>query len=129
MKTKHAIIIWFVGVVILIIDFLFDIMHYPFAAQMAITAMFGLFLRITGFILFVYKFYKYPNRKEISVKSVIIIFIIGFMILLMGALWKIQHWTFAAEMITIGTIFKIIAVILLAYKLYKYPQIKEFLNS
>ena len=64
MKTKHAIIIWLIGYVINVIGALFKIQHWPFGALINIVLIFGWLLIITGFILFVYKFYKYPNKKE-----------------------------------------------------------------
>jgi len=61
--TKYAIIIWLIGLIISIMCSLFKIMHYPFGSLIEITSIFGNLLRITGFILFVYKFYKYTNKK------------------------------------------------------------------
>jgi len=128
MKTKYAIIIWFVGLIILIISILFKIQHWPFASEMAIVAIIGDLLRVTGFILFVYKFYKYPNKKEILIKNAVVVWLTGFIIFFIGAIFKIQHWPFAGYIMTFGMLLETIGLILFAYKLYKYPKIKEFLN-
>lgn len=62
--TKYAIIIWLSGLIISIICSLFGIMHWPFYGLTTIISMFGNLLRIIGFILFVYKFYKFPDKKD-----------------------------------------------------------------
>lgn len=65
MKTKHAIILWLIGFIITIICDLFAIMNWPFAFVISILSIIGFLLRITGFIVFIYKFHKYSDKKEI----------------------------------------------------------------
>ena len=61
-------------------------------------------------------------------KHVIIVWLIGFSMLFIGALFKIQHWPFAGVILMIGTLLQVIGIFLFAYKLYKYTNKKDFLN-
>ena len=64
MRVKHAIYIWLTGLVLTIICDLFKIMHWSFGLEIFIVSIIAVLLRVTGFIFFVYKFYKYPNNKD-----------------------------------------------------------------
>ena len=65
-------------------------------------------------------------------KHALIIFLIGFLISIFGALFKIIHWSFGPItgniILAIGSIFETIGVVLLLYKLLTSPKSKEFLN-
>lgn len=61
-------------------------------------------------------------------KHAVAIWLTGFIICFIGALFKIQHWPFAGLLLTIGKFFELVGIILFAYKLFKYPKIKDFLN-
>ncbi|MGV4413607.1 GldL-related protein [Chryseobacterium sp. T1] len=51
---------------------------------------------------------------------------------IVGALFKITHWSFGPIsgniILVIGSIFQISGIILLLYKLFTSPKFKEFLN-
>jgi hypothetical protein len=61
MKTKHTIIIWLLGYIVGIIGVLFKICHWFFSDYIL---GFAAAMEIVGFVAFVYKFYKYPAKKE-----------------------------------------------------------------
>jgi len=64
MKTKYAIIIWLVGVIIEFIVLIFKIQHYPFGTLISLILYFGMLLQFIGIIIFVYKLFKNPKIKE-----------------------------------------------------------------
>ncbi|WP_412561208.1 GldL-related protein [Winogradskyella sp. MIT101101] len=52
----------------------------------------------------------------------IIIFLIGLAFTIIGTLFKIQHWTFASELFTIGNLFMVIGIvvaILILLRIYR----------
>ena len=63
-----------------------------------------------------------------KIKHTIIIFIIGLILRIIGALFKIMYWPFANVLLMISIFLQVIGVILLLYKLSKHPKVKEFLN-
>ena len=67
-----------------------------------------------------------------KIKHVLIIFVIGFLISIIGAIFKITHWSFGSIsgniMIAIGSIIETVGIILMLYKLFTSPKFKEFLN-
>lgn len=50
----------------------------------------------------------------------LIIFVLGMIFTISGALFKIQHWQFASELLTIGTVFEIFGLLILMVILVKY---------
>ncbi|MCH3884080.1 GldL-related protein [Tenacibaculum aquimarinum] len=62
-------------------------------------------------------------------KHIIVIFILGFILIVLGALFKILHWQFASELLTAGTFLKIISAILLIWKLLTNKNYKDILNQ
>jgi len=50
----------------------------------------------------------------------LIIFVLGMIFTISGALFKIQHWQFASQLLTIGTIFEIFGLLFLMVILVKY---------
>ncbi|WP_441556470.1 GldL-related protein [Chryseobacterium sp. 2TAF14] len=65
-------------------------------------------------------------------KHTFLIFLTGFLINIVGAFFKITHWSFgifnANIIFTIGSIFEIIGALLFLYKLFTYPKFKDFMN-
>jgi len=61
MKTKHALIIFILGLALSFIGALFKLMHWPFASILLIVSI---FLEIAGGILFLYKLLTHPKVKE-----------------------------------------------------------------
>lgn len=64
-----------------------------------------------------------------KLKYIIIIFIIGFILITIGALFKILHWMYAPQLLTIGTFLQIIASILFIIKLFTNKKFKDILNQ
>lgn len=64
-----------------------------------------------------------------KVKHIIAIFVIGIVLLVIGACFKINHWLFANELLISGSILKVIAGILFIWKILTTDKFKEFLNS
>ena len=61
--------------------------------------------------------------------TVIIVFLLGLMILIVGALFKLMHWPGASLMLMAGFGLKALAVILLIIKLIMQSKTNEFLNK
>lgn len=62
-------------------------------------------------------------------KHALVVLVIAFLIVLVGALAKIMHWPFGNAMLILGLSLKVIGVLLLLYKLLTRPKFKDFLNS
>ena len=63
-----------------------------------------------------------------KLKYILAILILGFLFDIVGALFKIQHWPYGSELLTIGTLIKLVSGILLISKLLFTKKGKEFLN-
>ena len=64
-----------------------------------------------------------------KIKHIIIIFILGFILITLGALFKISHWPYGVELLTAGTFLKIISGFLLIWKLLTNKKFKDILNQ
>ncbi|AUC83478.1 gliding motility protein GldL [Lacinutrix sp. Bg11-31] len=63
-----------------------------------------------------------------KIKHLLAFIIFGFIFNIIGTLFKIQHWPYASEILTIGTLIKVIFGILLIYKILTTDKFKDFLN-
>lgn len=63
-----------------------------------------------------------------KIKHLLAFLIFGFIFTIIGTLFKIQHWPYAGEIYTIGTLIKVIFGILLIWKILTTDKFKEFLN-
>ncbi|WP_452222467.1 GldL-related protein [Lacinutrix salivirga] len=63
------------------------------------------------------------NIKNLLVS--LILFLIGFILVILGSLFKIQHWPYGSELLTLGMFLKVIAAIILIIKLIKYAKTKQ----
>ncbi len=61
MKTKHAILIFNIGLLFSIIGTIIKILHLPFSQ---IILLIGLITELIGVILFLYKLFTYPKFKD-----------------------------------------------------------------
>ncbi|MDC1230092.1 hypothetical protein N8Z45_00990 [bacterium] len=62
---------------------------------------------------------KSSKRKLIPA---IIVFLFGLILTVLGALFKIQHWAFASELLILGNLIEVIAIliaIVILIKIYK----------
>jgi hypothetical protein len=63
-----------------------------------------------------------------KIKHILIIYILGFIFLTLGALLKILHYQYGPELLTIGTSLNILAGFLFIIKIFTSDKFKEFLN-
>lgn len=63
-----------------------------------------------------------------KLKYALLILVAGFIVVTLGALFKLESWEYASELLIIGLALKFIGGILVLYKLLAYPKMKEFLN-
>lgn len=61
--------------------------------------------------------------------TIIVVFLIGIIVLICGALLKLMHWPGASLMLVVGFGIKALAVILLIIKLIMHAKTNEFLNK
>ena len=61
-------------------------------------------------------------------KHALIIFALGFIFSLIGALFKLMHWPSANIILLTSTILQVSGTLIFIYKLATYPKIKDFLN-
>ncbi len=64
----------------------------------------------------------------IKIKHILSLFIFGLLLNLTGGLFKIMHWQGAHIVLIAGTITKLIAGIVLIYKILTNTKFKGFLN-
>lgn len=62
-------------------------------------------------------------------KHALIIFALGILLSLLGALFRIMHWPAASTILVIGTIMEVVGGLLLLFKILTNPKFKELLNS
>ncbi|KAF2519216.1 gliding motility protein GldL [Flavobacterium salilacus subsp. salilacus] len=60
---------------------------------------------------------------------IIIVFLISFTILVIGALFKLMHWPYASIMLTIGMGGKALAILLFIIKIVRERNTVDFLNK
>ncbi|QHI36813.1 hypothetical protein IMCC3317_21830 [Kordia antarctica] len=64
-----------------------------------------------------------------KVKHIIAIFLLGVFITIIGALFKIQHWPYGPELLSVGSFTEGLAILLGIWKLLTTKKFKDFLNS
>ena len=64
-----------------------------------------------------------------KLKYIIFVFIVGIILITLGALFKVLHLMLAAELLTVGTTLQIIAFILFIIKLFTNKKFKDTLNQ
>ena len=64
-----------------------------------------------------------------KVKYILAIFLLGMFITTIGALFKIQHWPYGSELLTVGSLTEGLAFLLGIWKLFTTEKFKDFLNS
>ena len=63
-----------------------------------------------------------------KIKYLLVVILIGFLCTIIGTLFKIQHWQFAGEIFALGSIIKVIFIVLLIWKILSSDKSKDFLN-
>ena len=64
-----------------------------------------------------------------KVKHILALFIIAYIVITIGALFKIMHWPYGNELITFATILKVMAGMLAIWKVFTMQGFKDFLNK
>lgn len=63
-----------------------------------------------------------------KIKYILVFLVLGFLLGVVGTLFKIQHWPYGGELLVIGTLFKLIFGIILIHKILTTKKFKDFLN-
>lgn len=63
------------------------------------------------------------------IKHGIILIALGIILVLFGALFKLQHWPGANWLLTVGTFMKVAGVLVLIIRMLRNPGNKAFFNS
>jgi hypothetical protein len=64
-----------------------------------------------------------------KVKHVIVIFLLGVIFVILGSLFKINHWPGASKILLAGMILEILGLIMVVWKLFSTERFKDFLNQ
>jgi|JI10StandDraft_1071094.scaffolds.fasta_scaffold167429_4 uncharacterized membrane protein HdeD (DUF308 family) len=64
-----------------------------------------------------------------TARQAIMLFLVGAAFGILGALFKIQHWPYAGEFLITSSALEAIAVIVLVFKVGRYPGFKDFLDQ
>ena len=70
-----------------------------------------------------------PKKPFLKNKYIIIIFLVGFIVTRLGALYKLNSHPIGGMLLTIGLLLQIIACILGVIKLLTIKEVRNFLNS
>ena len=63
-----------------------------------------------------------------KVKHIIILIVLGAIMVLTGAFFKIQHWPGAAKFLLTGFVFEIVGLALIIWKILTTDKFRDFLN-
>lgn len=63
-----------------------------------------------------------------TARGAIVLLLVGFSVSILGALFKIQHWPHAGELLIASSLMQSIAIVILALKVSRYPGFKYFLD-
>lgn len=64
-----------------------------------------------------------------KVKHIIAVYLFGMLIIIIGSLFKIQHWPYGSELLTAGSAIETVALLLGIWKVLTNKKFKDFLNS
>jgi hypothetical protein len=64
-----------------------------------------------------------------TARGAIVLFLLGVAITIAGSTFKIMHWPFADALLSGASLVQVIAVLVIAYKVFRYPGAREFLDS
>jgi hypothetical protein len=62
-------------------------------------------------------------------KYSILLFIIGWFLIILGVVFKFMHYSGSESLVTVGKIVQIIAIIIFVIKVIKHPKVKEFFSK
>lgn len=61
--------------------------------------------------------------------QILVLFLIGAVLTVVGALFKMMHWPAASLLLIVGMTFNAVAVVLLVFKLFRKNNSDSFLDS
>jgi hypothetical protein len=64
-----------------------------------------------------------------TARGAIVLFLLGVVFTIAGAVLKLQHWPYGHELVLGASLMQTIAVIVLILKIVRYPGAKGFLDS
>ncbi len=64
-----------------------------------------------------------------KVKHILALFILAFIVMSIGSLFKIMHWPYSNEFIISATFLKVIVGVLGVWKVFTMQSFKDFLNK
>lgn len=64
-----------------------------------------------------------------KLKHAFLLLVVGLGLGVLGALWKIMHYTYADVLLIASLTLNLVAVILGIYKILSHPKVKGFLNN
>jgi hypothetical protein len=80
------------------------------------------------FIIFILPIGSAKNLKNMKIKHALIYLAVGYCFDFVGALYKILHYEYGDQLLVVGTVFKVVGLMLFVVKLLTHPKAKEFLN-
>lgn len=63
-----------------------------------------------------------------TARAAIVLFLLGTTLWVIGAALKVQHWPYGDVIISGGSVMQTVAMLVLSYKVFRYPGFKDFLD-
>lgn len=63
-----------------------------------------------------------------TARAAIVLFLMGTALWIVGAMIRIQHWPMGDAIFSSGSVLQTEAMVVLAYKVFRYPGLKDFLD-
>lgn len=63
-----------------------------------------------------------------TARTAIVLFLLGTVLWVIGAALKVQHWPYGDQLISGGSVMQTLSMLILAYKVFRYPGLKDFLD-
>ena len=64
-----------------------------------------------------------------TARGAIVLFLLGVVITVIGAVLRLQHWPYGHELVLGASLMQTLATIVLIVKVVRYPGAKDFLDS
>ena len=68
------------------------------------------------------------HHSLIKIKHILILFLIGWIMYQIGALFKIMSWEYDSQLLTLGTFVKVLSALIGIIKLVSIKEVRSFLN-
>lgn len=63
-----------------------------------------------------------------TARGAIVLFLFGVAIMIVGASMRFQHWPYADALVSGASLLQTISMLVLAWKVFRYPGAKDFLD-